>query len=617
MGYTLEQLIAAGAKPAPTGSSPTQPKKKFTYEELVSAGAKPAPKPAVVEGQQKFAVAPLGESSESKIKRYNAEAEVYKQKEKKAKSLGGFLGNFGKAFVENIAPSEVGLGKTIGAIATDPSIYVDAHNSIIDTNLKLKKLIEEKDARGEDTTKLKRIYNDNADLAGEQSRSIDEITQALPTNNQAIGQIAGTALDVLSAGSYSKGARALTTGALGKAKPLAVEAIQAVAKPTGLITKQGAAKVLGGAGLGYGYDVTQGLQGNRGEDRKDGNAFIPGAGTLVGGLIPATLETAMSGVNRFGKQGRVNRIIDQRTKELDQIESNYTTIRKQVAGNKGDEAKKILASTDLLQGAVDTDGTLRTEGAIAELNAFLKPQEDVIYKNLVSEGKTIPLTEVEKRLKSAVDASGVKGGARLRALKNVEDDIAGYALDADKNGNIKIADIHKAKVDKYANINYLDPESKKIDKVIAKSLKGIVESETKSVDVKKLNDELSQYYSVQKLLEKLEGKKVKGGKLGKYFAQTIGAIVGSHFGPLGAIAGSEIGGAIKGANMSSKFGGATGNKLQQSEAMQAAIKSGETRRVPVKSLPSEYTNTLPTIPFGKKKIPKSKQPIKGLPVIDY
>lgn len=617
MGFTYEQLIAAGAKPVTTGTSPTEPKKKFTYEELIAAGAKPGKKQPVVEGQQKYAIPPIQESQEKKIQRYKADAAKYAEEERKAKSFGGFAKNFGKAFVENIAPSEVGLGKTIAAIGTDPSVYVEAHNSLIDSNLKLKKLIEAKEARGEDVTNLKRAYNSNADLASEHAKTIQEITGALPTGMQAVGQIGGTALDILTAGSYGKGAQALQTGKLGKAKPIVVEAVQTLAKPKGIITKKGASTIAKSTGVGYAYDVTQGLQGNRGEDRMGAKALIPGTGTLVAGLIPTALEGYASGVGKFGKNARIQRIVDKRAQEIDQIESNYAGIRKLTAGNKGDEAKRILASTDLLHGAVDPDGTIRTEAAISELNAFLKPQEDVVYKNLVAEGKRIPLSVVEKRLKSAVNSSGVKGGARLRALKNVEDDIAGYALDADKNGTIPVAEIHNAKVDKYANINYLNPESKKIDKVIAKELKKIVENETKSVDVQKVNEELSKYYAVQKLLEKLDGKKVKGGKLGKYFAQTVGAIVGSHFGPLGAIAGSEIGGAIKGASMSSRFSGKTGNKLMQSDIIKNALKSAETRTLPVRSLPSEYTNELPTIPFGKKPKLKGQQPMGGLPVIEY
>lgn len=44
-------------------------------------------------------------STQNKIATANAEAAKYKAEEKKANSVLGFLGNFGKAFVKNIAPS--------------------------------------------------------------------------------------------------------------------------------------------------------------------------------------------------------------------------------------------------------------------------------------------------------------------------------------------------------------------------------------------------------------------------------------------------------------------------------------------------------------------------------
>ena len=97
------------------------------------------------------------------------------------------------------------------------------------------------------------------------------------------------------------------------------------------------------------------------------------------------------------------------------------------------------------------------------------------------------------------------------------------------------------------------------------------------------------------MLEKLDGKKVEGGKLGKYFAQTVGGMVGSHFGPLGAIAGAELGGGIKGVQMSSKFKGKTGIPLKQSEDMQRAVSQSKLPRL---GLPEPRSNVRSTISSG-------------------
>jgi hypothetical protein len=306
-------------------------------------------------------------------------------------------------------------------------------------------------------------------------------------------------------------------------------------------------------------------------------------GALIGGAIPA----AMGGIKSLGKVNLSSlpkiekpsifqsNLVKKRLSELDKLD-NYSSVRNATtkATERGFNVKKIIAETDLLHNAVDETGTIRTtkpDGAYDQVKNFLKPQESVVTDILKKEGKTVPLGMVETKLKKAVNDSGLKGGAKLRALKNVEDDIAGYRLDADKDGYISLATIQEAKIDKTSNINYLNPESKRADKAIAKGLRELIEESTDLVDVKNINNELSQYYSVLDYLERIDGKKVEGGKLGRYFAQTIGGIVGSHFGPVGTVVGAELAGKIKGIQMSSKFGKKIGSDLKISPAMQQAI----------------------------------------------
>lgn len=310
---------------------------------------------------------------------------------------------------------------------------------------------------------------------------------------------------------------------------------------------------------------------------------ISKATQVAGKGVEVAKETAGTTIDDMGK-ARIQRIIDNRVNELTKLQENNAPLRKVIssAETKGIDVKGELAKTDLLKGAVDSDGTIRTAEAIDKLNEFIRPQEDVIGNNLRKEGKMVNLADVEERMKTDVKASGVKGGALVRALKNVESDIEGYKLEANKKGEIPVATLHDAKVDKYANIDYLNPETSKVDKIIAGSLKKLVE-EKSDIDVKGLNKELSKYYAIQNLLEKLNGKKVAGGRLGKYFAQTVGAVAGSAAGGLlgpvrhmaGTFLGSEAGGFLKGLQMKNKFSGETGYELKPSEAMQKAIQTGK------------------------------------------
>lgn len=312
-------------------------------------------------------------------------------------------------------------------------------------------------------------------------------------------------------------------------------------------------------------------------------AIQGGLGALTGAGTGGLLETGgkllekIGILNKLHPEAKNNAIIQNRLNELDKLDA-YNSLSKVVQKNKdrGINVKDIIAKTDLLQGSVDKNGTIITKGegnAIDQVQQFIKPQEAVIANNLEKEGVSLTPEQVKQKLVSKIESSGISGKARTTALNNVDAEIGGYRLD-DK-GKIPLAELQVAKVDKYDGINFMsDPEKQKYDKSIAQGLKQLIQENTKSVEVEKLNKELSKHYAVIDYLSKLDGKKVEGGKLGKYFAQTIGSIVGGHFGPLGSIVGAEVGGGLKGASMASTFGGKIGKGLEQSAAMREAIAKG-------------------------------------------
>lgn len=276
-----------------------------------------------------------------------------------------------------------------------------------------------------------------------------------------------------------------------------------------------------------------------------------------------------------------SKVVTKRIADLKKIEGSKANLRTYVA--KQSERKfspaDDIAKTDLLKDAVDNTGTIRTKqegGALEQYNAFIKPQEKVVSQALVAEGKTVPLADVEKALVDAVNKSGLKGASRTAALNQVKKEMAGYRSELKGATEIPVSLIHEAKVDKYANVNYLN-EGGRVDKAIAKILKELVEKNTESVDVKALNDELARHYANIGYLEKLDGAKVEGGKLGKHFATLLGGLVGSSFGPLGTIAGAELAGGLKGKLMSSTFNKPTGGTLKSSEAMTKALQSNSER----------------------------------------
>lgn len=363
----------------------------------------------------------------------------------------------------------------------------------------------------------------------------------------AIKQIGGETLETAS-NIYGGG------GIPSVVKGIASKPLRAIA--TGALTG-GITGTVGGAGLS--------LQDNKNTKEVLTNALQTGAiGTVLGGAIPAVGSVLTKGVQKtipmLTKEGRVNRVIKSRDKVLTNIEESYASVKKTVDKQKarGIDVKKIVADKDILVNAVDENGNINTKQAVENIMPAIEEREGVIGKILEQEGRTININKLKNEMVKGIKNTRSIFGKNT-ALASIEDDLADLANLADSNGNIKVSDIHSAKVDKYSKINYDNPAVAQFEKAKAKVFKQIVENETKGIDVGAVNKELQTLYAVQNYLEKLQGKKVEGGRLGKHFARVTGAIVGGHFGPIGALLGSELSGGIKGMTMKAGLSGKTGN----------------------------------------------------------
>lgn len=291
------------------------------------------------------------------------------------------------------------------------------------------------------------------------------------------------------------------------------------------------------------------------------------------------------------------KIIQQNVSDLENIENSRASTRNYVAKQKarGFDPKADIAKTPLLEGAVDSNGfvhTLEEGGAVEQYTQAIKPMEKVVTDALKREGGSIPLATVEERLTQAVNDSGMKGASKSDALAKVKREAEGLSLDA-PNGELSLSDLHSAKIDKYGNVNYMN-EGGRLDKLIAKTYKKLIE-EHSSESIKELNDELARHYANIGYLEKLNGARVNGGKLGKYFAQVLGGIVGSHFGPIGAIVGSEVAGGIKGLQLRSVLSKGGVEAIKPSDTMAKTLQSNieGSRQIPQAKTISPINTVMP------------------------
>ncbi len=324
-----------------------------------------------------------------------------------------------------------------------------------------------------------------------------------------------------------------------------------------------------------------------------------------------TVKDAAPGTMPEPIDPQIKATVDKRVQTLQGISKNNGPIGRIVADarGRGVDVENAVANTDLLQGSVDETGTINTTqkgGAVEQFNDFMGKYETAVTDGLAKEGKTVPFEDVEAALKKGIEDSHVAGGAKARMAAHVESEIAGLALDKNPDGTISLSKLQDAKISSTRGVDYTKPETKINAKMSADVYRTMIE-ENSSLPVKDINKELSSYYKIADYLEALNGKKVQGGKLGVYFAKTVGAIAGSHFGPLGSIIGAELAGKIKGSAMESTFGGLINQEMKPSKLLETTVQ--ENNRGDLKTTQSTKTmnsnnSSIPDKPIIKA--PKSQ-----------
>lgn len=435
--------------------------------------------------------------------------------------------------------------------------------------------------------------------ANEQYTPNEERSNA-QTPEQQIGDAATSALNLATIGT-GVGAIADVGGEL-TAEQIAEQAAKTAAEKAAPLSTRiatGAANLAAhtaeSAAAGYGYDVAGNIS-----DNKQGAAIAkPGAGTIIGALAPVGLEAA-GGLLKAGSAGvdalkNVTRIgqtpedITTATRgEIQKVVDGNAPLRRSVAAavSRGNDPVGMLAEVNPLKGSIDNTGTIHTigEDGVAEqfYNEHIKPVEATVSKNLEIENKSIPIAKVKASMLAAVDGN-FEGESLVTAQNKVEREIDGLEQRADKDGNIQLSKLQDAKINKTSNLDYTNPTSKATDKTIANVYKTLIENNSESIDVKAVNADLAKRYSTLDLIEKLDGKKVEGGRLGKLVARgvgsTVGAIAGAAGGPVGSAAagyvGGEIASRVQGALMASGFSREAQGVIENSPELQKALQNIE------------------------------------------
>jgi len=287
-------------------------------------------------------------------------------------------------------------------------------------------------------------------------------------------------------------------------------------------------------------------------------------------------------------------VIAGREKTLAEIEAKYAGMRKNALYSKdgGASSRKRIADTDVLVGAVDENGLIRTKtkgGAYDQYKAqYIDEGESVVADLLEKEARSIDLAIVEQNLIKAVKEGRLAGKDHLKALNDIKKEIEGYRLKANKDGRIDLAELQRQKIGTTAQINWKTPPVKATyRKAIAKGLKQTIEKESR-YNIKQTNAELAKYYEDLDFIESLDGKIMNRGRMGRYFAQIAGNIAGGVAGgmsggvagsAIGTVVGGELASRIQGIMLSRSLGGAAGKGASRSAILEKAVAESKTPRL--------------------------------------
>jgi hypothetical protein len=297
------------------------------------------------------------------------------------------------------------------------------------------------------------------------------------------------------------------------------------------------------------------------------------------------------------------------------IQNNYAPTRKAMMFSKDalSESRRRVASTDVLVGSADDTGVIRTKqpgGAVEQYKAqTIDHSEGVVRTLLDKEGRSVAPEILRAELRRQVMRSGLEGKALRNALNNIDGEVDGLIIRANPDGKIPLVAVHDAKISTTGGINYMtEPFVKAERKAVARAYKETVEKES-AINVGEINAELQKYLKDVELLESLDGKRVPGGKLGKYFASVTGTVAGGAVGgaiggfagmAAGSVVGAEVASKIKGRGFTKAFGKSQGLQAPESEILKKAVDKSKEPRLALppgnpKGPRSSTTNTKPII----------------------
>lgn len=501
---------------------------------------------------------PGGSTTRPNLAKIESENAASTAESKKFNSFTGIAKETGKNIVKNLFSSEISIGETLGQslatgkVAEDLTAANETNNT---TKVNLIKQIRANKVIGKDNTRLIDAYNS---LVGQDEPKVEDIVPNITkTNLQVAGDLGGVALDVLSAGSYGKATKGAKSFKLLKteAKPLVVEAVTESTPVKGLFAKETAKKVATGGVTGYGYDVVQ----NAKEGKTGGSLFVPGFGTAIGVGVPIAEGAITSTVKGFKELNKIQKTyrgkIDDsmRDEAVSGLQSDWSKFFDEKKSTRNKYAKEIFQGKDPAEelaagGYVPkiVNNGLDTTDIIETTTNQIGDRMDAVDNYLAQfKDKKGTLTQLENDAKQIMQNDPNIGADLIKSEKELSGFFDSYRKKYGEEIDPTIMNNIRKEMNKKTSSYKTDDFIIDTADAVAKATRSMMDEAVDSPIVREINSEIGRIGSARKMAKIVNGDKVKFGAMGRWFARTIGSVIGSKgnsvIGPtLGAIGGDQV-----------------------------------------------------------------------------
>lgn len=270
-------------------------------------------------------------------------------------------------------------------------------------------------------------------------------------------------------------------------------------------------------------------------------------GALTGAAIGGFTAAALSGVSRLPEKVKASTI-----QKYDEIfsgtKSGKTLLDKSVA--QGKNPSKFLVDNNFI---VDIEkGKINSVPTIDKIKTQAQAYDNILDEILKTKDETlgtsqIHLDDIANQLKKKLatpqnEASGYMN-TQLKAVDNLFNDLKsqfGDTVNLEQLNQIKQAQWAQSAVFDATRPNYQNDIHYNLGSVVKKA----IEDHVSETDIRGLNNYIGDHYNAIKNLQKVDGKTIKGGRLGNYAARIVGSVAGATHGVVGSVAGAQIGDAV-------------------------------------------------------------------------